>query len=101
MLDGSRRVGRALPPRSVNAQSGSALVDLIAVVIFEEKMKSCRRRRIQEAPKDLAAHFREWQELRIKVSEAELAAEQRSAADVNVKAKAQSARKPAGRGRVH
>jgi hypothetical protein len=64
-------------------------------------MKTGRRRRTQKAPKDLAAHFREWQELRIKVSEAELAAEQRAAADVDAKTKGPSARKPAGRGRAH
>jgi hypothetical protein len=69
--------------------------------MFEEKMKSGRRGRIQNKPQDLAAHFREWQELRIKVSEAELAAEKRAAADVEAKTNRRSPRKPAGRGRTH
>ena len=37
-------------------------------------MKSGRRVKKTITPKDLAALFREWQELRIRVSEAELAA---------------------------
>ena len=47
-------------------------------------MKSSRRVSIQKAkaPKDLAALFREWQELRTQVSEAELAAARREATDV-------------------
>ena len=68
-------------------------------------MKSSRRMRIQKAkaPKDLAALFREWQELRTRVSEAELAAAQREAADVEkmVEGNRRSPRKPAGRGRAH
>jgi hypothetical protein len=39
-------------------------------------MKSGRRMEKTKTPNDLAALFREWQELRIKVSEAELAAAQ-------------------------
>jgi hypothetical protein len=65
-------------------------------------MKLGQRRRIQKAnePKDLAAHFREWQELRIKVSKAELEAAQRATADVETKVQGngRSPRKPAGRG---
>jgi trehalose/maltose hydrolase-like predicted phosphorylase len=73
--------------------------------IFEEKMKSGRRRRIQKAktPNDLAAQFREWQELRIKVSKAELAIAQRATADdeTKVEGNGRSPRKPTGRGRTH
>jgi hypothetical protein len=68
-------------------------------------MKSGRRRRIQKAktPNDLAAQFREWQELRIKVSKAELAIAQRATADdeTKVEGNGRSPRKPTGRGRTH
>jgi hypothetical protein len=69
-------------------------------------MKLPRRRPTRKAkatPKDLAAHFREWQELRIKVSKAEFAAAQRSAADVEkkVEGNGRSPRKPTGHGRTH
>ncbi len=61
--------------------------------------------RIQKAraPKDLAALFRKWQQLRTQVSEAELAAAQREAADVETKVErhGRSPRKPAGHGRTH
>lgn len=72
--------------------------------IFEEEMKSSRRMSIQKAkaPKDLAALFREWQELRTQVSEAELAAAQREAAAVEKMVEgSRSPRKPAGRGRAN
>jgi hypothetical protein len=67
-------------------------------------MKSSRRMSIQKAkaPKDLAALFREWQDLRRQVSEAELAAAQREAAAVEkMVAGRRSPRKPAGRGRAN
>ena len=64
-------------------------------------MKSGRRRRIQKAktPNDLAAQFREWQELRIKVSKAELAIAQDD--ETKVEGNGRSPRKPTGRGRTH
>jgi hypothetical protein len=72
--------------------------------IFEGKMKSGRRP-IQKAktPKDSADQFREWQELRIKVSEAELTAAQNKTASVETKVKGNghTARKPSGRSRPH
>jgi hypothetical protein len=68
-------------------------------------MKSGRRVRIKKTkiiPKDLAAQFREWQELRIKVSEAELAAARRNTMDAEkVEGNGRSSRKPAVRGQTH
>jgi hypothetical protein len=61
-------------------------------------MKSSRRRPIQKAktPKDLADQFREWQELRAKVSKGDLAAAQNQKAPIETKSKenGQSPRKP-------
>jgi hypothetical protein len=74
-------------------------------IASEEKIKSGQRRRIQKAhePKDLATQFREWQELRIKVSKAELEAAQRATADVETKVQENSRtrRKPNPRGRMN
>jgi hypothetical protein len=69
-------------------------------------MKSPRRRPIQKAeetPKDLATHFRELQELEVKVSEAELAVAQKTTANVKTKVdeSGRPPRKPTGRGRTH
>jgi hypothetical protein len=68
-------------------------------------MKPPRRRSIQKAkrPKDIADQFREWQELRIKVSKAELAPAQDKTASVEPKAKGNghNLRKPTGRSRTH
>jgi hypothetical protein len=68
-------------------------------------MKPPRRRPIQMAktPKDIADQFREWQELRIKVSKAELAAAQNKTGSVASKAKGncRGLRKPSGRSRAH
>lgn len=65
-------------------------------------MKSGRRVKKTITPKDLAALFREWQELRIKVSEAELAAAQQAPAfDTKIEESARRRRKTAGRGRTH
>jgi hypothetical protein len=67
----------------------------LAAFILEGKMKARRSRPIQKAktPKDLADQFREWQELRAKVSKAELAAAQSKAASVETKVKG-NGRKP-------
>jgi hypothetical protein len=65
-------------------------------------MKSGRRVNKTITPKDLAALFREWQELRIRVSEAELAAaEQAPASETKIEESARKRRKTAGRGRTH
>jgi len=68
-------------------------------------MKSPRRRPIQKGktPKDIADQFREWQELRAKVSKAELAAAQNKTASVETKVKGNghSSKKPSGRSRTH
>ena len=65
-------------------------------------MKSGRRMEKAKTPKDLAALFREWQELRIKVSEAELAAVQEATAtETKVEGNGRKPRKSAGRGRTH
>jgi hypothetical protein len=67
-------------------------------------MKTGQRRRIQKEsePKDLAARFQEWQELRIRVAKAELAAARRATADgeANGDGNNQSSRKPSDRGRT-
>jgi hypothetical protein len=73
---------------------------------WRKQLKSPRRRPTRKAkatPEELAAHFREWQELRIKVSEAELAAARTAEADVETKVEGdgRSSRKPRGRGRMH
>jgi hypothetical protein len=64
-------------------------------------MKPSRRRSIQKAktPKDIADQFREWQELRIKVSKAELVAAQDKTAPVEpkVNGNGHSPRKPSRR----
>ena len=73
-------------------------------ITSEEEMKSGQRRRIQKdsEPKDLAARFQEWQELRIKVAKAELAAARRATVDAeaNVDGNSQRSRKPSDRGRT-
>jgi hypothetical protein len=67
-------------------------------------MKPPRRRPVQKAktPKDIADQFREWQQLRIKVTKTELAAAQREMADVGTKVEGNghSPRKPGGRSRT-
>jgi hypothetical protein len=66
-------------------------------------MKSPRRRPIQKSktPKDIADQFREWQELRAKVSKAELAAAQNKTASIETKVRGNGhgPRKP--RSRTH
>lgn len=65
-------------------------------------MKSGRRVKKTITSKDLAALFREWQELRIRVSEAELAAaRQAPATEPKIEESARRRRKTAGRGRTH
>jgi hypothetical protein len=68
-------------------------------------MKSGRRRPIKKAktPKNIADQFREWQELRIRVSEAELAAAQNRTAGDETKSRGNghTRRKPSGRGGPH
>lgn len=54
-----------------------------------------------KTPKYLAALFREWQELRIKVSEAEMAAVQEVTATEKRERNRRKPRKSAGRGRTH
>jgi hypothetical protein len=59
-------------------------------------MKSRCRRTIQKAktPKDIADQYMEWQELRAKVSKAELAAAQSKAASVETKVKGNGGKPP-------
>lgn len=65
-------------------------------------MKSGRRVKQTITPQDLAALFREWQELRIRLSEAELAAaEQVPASETKIEESVRRRRKTAGRGRTH
>jgi hypothetical protein len=84
----------------VITQSRRAIILRLAAFHSRGKMKSPRRRPIQKAktPKDVADQFREWWELRIKVSRAELAAQNKTA---DVEANGRSPRKPTGRSRTH
>jgi len=74
----------------------------LAALLFEEKMKPGRRRKIEKAktPKDIADQFREWQKLRVEVSKAELAAAKRKAAEPKIEGNG-GARKPTGHSRTH
>jgi hypothetical protein len=62
-------------------------------------MKPSRRRHIDKVntPKDIADQFRELQKLRIKVSEAEIAAAQKKAVDVETQVEGSVHSKPIGR----
>jgi hypothetical protein len=66
-------------------------------------MKPSRRRHIEKAntPKDIADQFRELQKLRIKVSEAELAAVQEKAVDVETQVEGDGHSQPIGRSQTH
>ena len=66
-------------------------------------MKSPRRRPIQKGktPKDIADQFREWQELRAKVSKAELAAAQNKTASIETKVKGNGHGQRKPRSRTH
>jgi hypothetical protein len=94
-----------LPTSLLKARTPNGPCSAWRLRILEKKLKSPRRRPTRKAkatPEELAAHFREWQELRIKVSEAELAAARRVAADAKAKVEGngRSPRKPPGRGRT-
>jgi hypothetical protein len=70
----------------------------LAPYILEEKMKSGRRP-AANTPKNLANQFREWQELRIKVAEVELAIAKKKAAEPTLKGKGR--KKQSERSRAH
>ena len=94
---------RTLPPSpSDDTEPLSDHTPLDGSSSFEGKMKSGRRVKTTIKSRDLAALFREWQQLRIKVSEAELAAaQQEPATETTIEESARRRRKTAGRGRTH
>ncbi len=67
-------------------------------------MKSSRRRPSKKVhtPKSLAEHFQEWQKLRIKVTQAELADERnKTTTEAKRKGSGRGSRKPSGPSRSH
>ena len=94
---------RTLPPSpSDDTEPLSDHTPLDGSSSSREEMKLGRRVKKTMKSKDLTALFREWQQLRIKVSEAELAAaQQEPATETTIEESARRRRKTAGRGRTH
>ena len=95
---------RTLPLRpSGDTEPSSDHTPASRLLIFEGNMKSGRRAEKKITSKELTALFREWQELRDKVSKAELAAAQRVPAttEPTIEEGARKRRKTAGRSRTH